>query len=124
MDSGLGDGAGPVPKEERVNQRPQESPEAGGNARRAPGAYGSVHPAQERAGRLAERMRESLAAAGFDVDRDFPRLRGDMTVSNEPFLTFGRLSPDVGDRLAAVLAGASPAAVPTVRGQGPARAAA
>lgn len=103
MDSGPGDGVGGLPKEERVNQQPEEEPEFRGLGWRTRGAYGSVHPAQERARRLAERMRESLAAAGFDVDRDFPALRGDTTVSNEPFLTFGRLSPDVGERLAGLL---------------------
>lgn len=107
-----------------MNQQPEEGPEFRGIAWRAPGAYGSVHPAQERALRLAECMRESLASAGFDVERDFPRLRGDTTVSNEPFLTFGRLSPDVGERLADLLAQEVPhAAHPAARGPRQARAA-
>jgi hypothetical protein len=108
-----------------LNQQPEEEPEFHGNAWRRPGAYGCVPPAQERAWGLAERMRESLAAAGFDVDRDFPRLRGDVTVSNEPFLTLGRLSPDVGERLAELLAQTLPqTALPGRPGRRPARAAA
>jgi hypothetical protein len=88
-----------------VNQWPEEEARAREVWRPAPGAYGSVHPAQDQARRLAERMRESLAAAGFDVDRDFPSLRGDTTVACEPFLTLGRLSADVGERLLAALVG-------------------
>lgn len=107
-----------------MNQQPEEEPEFRGGMWRTPGAYGSVHPAQERARRLAERMRESLAAAGFDVDRDFPALRGDTTASHEPFLTFGRLSPDVGERLAGLLAQTLPHAGFPGPGQRPARAAA
>ena len=125
MDSGLGDGAGRLPKEERVNQQPEEESEFREEARRSPGAYGFVHPAQERAWRLAERMRDSLAAAGFDVERDFPRMRGDITASNEPFLTFGRVSPDVGERLADLLGQAfGHTALPGTLGRRPARAAA
>lgn len=118
MDSGLGDGVGRLPKEEPVNQQAEEEPEFRVGMWRTPGAYGSVHPAQERARLLAERMRESLAAAGFDVDRDFPALRGDTTVSNEPFVTFGRLSPDVGERLAGLLARTPMPAHPGFPGHG------
>jgi hypothetical protein len=88
-----------------VNQWPEEEPRTREIRRPAPGAYGSVHPAQDQARRLAERMRESLAAVGFDVDRDFPSLHGDTTVALEPFLTLGRLSADVGERLIAALTG-------------------
>lgn len=65
--------------------------------------YGTVTPAAARARQLAERMRASLAAAGFEVERDFPSLRGDITVSNEPFLTLGRLTPAVTEHLVAAL---------------------
>ena len=105
MDSGLDDPVGRQPKEERVNQWPEGNFWTRQTGRPAPGAYGSVHPAQDQARRLAERMRESLAAVGFDVDHDFPSLRGDTTVSHEPFVTLGRLSADVGERLIAALAG-------------------
>ena len=88
-----------------MNQWPEEEARTRETRRPAPGAYGSVHPAQDQARRLAERMRESLAAVGFDVDRDFPSLHGDTTVTHEPFLTLGRLSADVGERLIAALAG-------------------
>jgi hypothetical protein len=93
-----------------VNQWPEEDPRIRDPRireprRPTPGAYGSVSPAQDQARRLAERMRESLAAVGFDVDRDFPTLHGDVTVAHEPFLTLGRLSADVGERLVAALAG-------------------
>lgn len=89
-----------------MNQWPEEDPRIRETRRATPGAYGSVHPAQDQARRLAERMRESLAAVGFDVDRDFPSLHGDTTVTHEPFLALGRLSADVGERLIAALAGA------------------
>lgn len=89
-----------------MNQWPEEDPRIRETRRATPGAYGSVHPAQDQARRLAERMRESLAAVGFDVDRDFPSLHGDTTVTHEPFLGLGRLSADVGERLIAALAGA------------------
>lgn len=65
--------------------------------------YGTVTPAAARARQLAERMRASLAAAGFEVDRDFPSLRGDTTVADEPFLTLGRLTPAVTEHLAEAL---------------------
>lgn len=65
--------------------------------------YGTITPAAVRARQLAERMRASLAAAGFEVERDFPSLRGDITVSDEPFLTLGRLTPAVTEHLVAAL---------------------
>lgn len=65
--------------------------------------YGTVTPSARLAYDLAARMRTGLAAAGFEVDRDFPQLRGDTTVSDEPFLTLGRLRPGVVERLLALL---------------------
>ena len=61
----------------------------------APAPYGTVTSAARQASELADRLRATLAAAGFEVDHDFPHLRGDTTASNEPFLTLGRLAPDV-----------------------------
>ncbi|MBR7833980.1 hypothetical protein KDL01_11940 [Actinospica durhamensis] len=49
------------------------------------------------------RLRAVLSAAGFEVDRDFPHLRGDTTVSDEPFLTLGRLRPVVVEDLLVLL---------------------
>ena len=86
-----------------MNQQSATVREPGRPERRTPAPYGTVTPAAERAQRLAERMRACLAAAGFEVDRDFPNLRGDTTASDEPFLTLGRLTPDVTEHLAAAL---------------------
>lgn len=86
-----------------MNQRSEKEPVFRYVERRTPAPYGTVTPAAERARQLADSLRESLTAAGFEVERDFPSLRGDVTVSNEPFLTLGRLRPDVSEHLAAVL---------------------
>jgi hypothetical protein len=106
MDSGPDEGRRPSAQEERVNQKSGKEPLFGYVERTAPAPYGTVTPAAERARQLADRLRESLAAAGFEVERDFPSLRGDITVSNEPFLTLGRLRPDVSEHLVAALANA------------------
>lgn len=37
-------------------------------------------------------LRAALVRAGFEPRRDFPTLRGDITASDEPFVTFGRIS--------------------------------
>jgi hypothetical protein len=85
--------------------------------RRSPAPYGTVSPAAERARMLADRMRTALAEAGFVVERDFPSLHGDITVSDEPFVTLGRLTPAVTELLSAALAGCSIAApAPHVQG--------
>jgi hypothetical protein len=68
-----------------------------------PAPYGKVTPSARLAYDLAARLRAALSAAGFEVDRDFPHLRGDTTVSDEPFLTLGRLRPGVVERLLALL---------------------
>jgi hypothetical protein len=68
-----------------------------------PAPYGTVTPSARLAYDLAARLRVGLAAAGFEVDRDFPHLRGDTTISGEPFLTLGRLRPRVVERLLALL---------------------
>jgi len=86
-----------------VNQQSGKVREFARPERRTSAPYGTVTDSTERARRLAERMRASLAAAGFEVERDFPSLRGDTTASDEPFLTLGRLTPDVTEHLAAVL---------------------
>lgn len=86
-----------------MNQQSGITAESARPERRTPAPYGTVTAAAERARLLAERMRASLTAAGFDVNRDFPSLRGDTTVSDEPFLTLGRLSPSVTELLAAAL---------------------
>lgn len=65
--------------------------------------YGTVTPSARLAYDLAARLRVGLTAAGFEVDRDFPNLRGDTTASDEPFLTLGRLRPGVAERLLALL---------------------
>jgi hypothetical protein len=75
--------------------------------RRSPAPYGTVSPAAERARKLAERMRTALTEAGFVVERDFPSLHGDITVSDEPFVTLGRLTPAVVELLSAALVGCS-----------------
>jgi len=59
----------------------------------------AITPAARLAHDLAARLRAGLASAGFEVDRDFPHLRGDTTASDEPFLTLGRLRPNVVERL-------------------------
>lgn len=91
----------------RETARPESaaSPAAATGAAAGSGAvpYGTVTPAAARARELAERMRASLTAAGFEVERDFPSLRGDTTVSGEPFLTLGRLTPAVTEHLVAAL---------------------
>ncbi len=69
----------------------------------SPAPYGTVTASARRAQDLAARLRVALTAAGFDVDRDFPHLRGDTTVSDEPFLTLGRLRPAVVESLLVVL---------------------
>jgi hypothetical protein len=68
-----------------------------------PAPYGTVTASARLAYDLAARTRAGLAAAGFEVDRDFPNLRGDTTASDEPFLTLGRLRPGVVERLLALL---------------------
>ncbi len=68
-----------------------------------PAPYGTITPSARLAHDLAARLRAGLSAAGFEVDRDFPHLRGDTTVSDEPFLTLGRLRPGVVERLLALL---------------------
>jgi hypothetical protein len=68
-----------------------------------PAAPGTVTPSARLAYDLAARLRAGLSAAGFEVDRDFPNLRGDTTASDEPFLTLGRLRPGVVERLLALL---------------------
>lgn len=64
-----------------------------------PAPFGTVTPSARLAYDLAARLRAGLADAGFEVDRDFPNLRGDTTASDEPFLTLGRLRPYVVERL-------------------------
>jgi hypothetical protein len=68
-----------------------------------PAPYGPATPAARLAHDLAARLRTGLTAAGFEVDRDFPHLRGDTTASDEPFLTLGRLRPGVVERLLTLL---------------------
>jgi hypothetical protein len=68
-----------------------------------PAAHGTVTASARLAYDLAARLRAGLTAAGFEVERDFPHLRGDTTVSDEPFLTLGRLRPHVVERLLALL---------------------
>jgi hypothetical protein len=103
MESVLGDRSGQAAKELSVNQKSGKASETVPPERRVPAPYGTVSPAAERARRLAERMSAALTAAGFEVGRDFPCLRGDTTVSDEPFLTLGRLTPDVSEHLAEAL---------------------
>ncbi len=59
-----------------------------------------VSAAARHAQDAARDLREALTAAGFDVDRDFPRLSGDTTASDEPNITLGRFKPAVAARLA------------------------
>jgi hypothetical protein len=66
-----------------------------------PAPYGTVTASARLAYDLAARLRAALAAAGFEVERDFPHLRGDTTMSDEPFLTLGRLRLGVVERLVA-----------------------
>ncbi|HEY3868172.1 MAG TPA: hypothetical protein VGM10_07465 [Actinocrinis sp.] len=67
-------------------------------------------PAEDTAYRTAARLREALLAAGFEADREFPALRGDVTSSAEPFVTLGRFRPGAAERLTALLLSASSAA--------------
>lgn len=83
-----------------MTQKQQSNTEAATGAQ--PG-YGTVTASARLAYDLAARLRAGLTAAGFEVDRDFPHLRGDTTVSDEPFLTLGRLRPVVVERLLAQL---------------------
>lgn len=59
--------------------------------------------------RTAARLRDALFAAGFEADRDFPALRGDVTSSAEPFVTLGRFRPGAAEQLAALLLAAATA---------------
>jgi hypothetical protein len=67
-------------------------------------AYSTVGAASSVAYRAAARLRAALAAAGFEVDEDFPSLRGDTTTSDEPFVALGRLRPEVALALADLVA--------------------
>jgi len=68
-----------------------------------PALHDTATPSARLARDLAARLRTGLADAGFEVDRDFPHLRGDTTASDEPFLTLGRLRPVVVEQLLALL---------------------
>lgn len=70
-------------------------------------AYSAVGAASSVAYRAAARLRAALTAAGFDVDCDFPSLRGDTTTSDEPFVALGRLRAEVADSLARALLAAT-----------------
>ncbi|HEX4788966.1 MAG TPA: hypothetical protein VH372_10930 [Actinospica sp.] len=94
-----------------MNQDPEYFAEPGRIEQRSPAPYGTVSPAAESARILAERMRAALTAAGFVIERDFPSLRGDITLSDEPFVTLGRLTPAVVEVLAAALVECSIASV-------------
>jgi hypothetical protein len=48
-------------------------------------------------------LRAVLIRAGFEPRRDFPNLRGDITASDEPFVTLGRFSLPVVGRLTPLL---------------------
>ena len=51
----------------------------------------------------AQRLRSALAAAGFDVDRDFEYCRADVTTSGLGNVTLGRLSLSTATRLCEAL---------------------
>jgi hypothetical protein len=68
--------------------------------------------------RTAARLREALFAAGFEADRDFPALRGDVTNSAEPFITLGRFRPAAAEQLAELLFAVSSAACATALATG------
>ena len=66
-------------------------------------SYGRTSPAALLAYQTAAQLRVALGKLGFDPDYDFPALHGDTTVSEEPFVTFGRCNIDVVQRLIALL---------------------
>lgn len=62
-------------------------------------SYGRTSPAALLAYQTAAQLRAALGRLGFEPDYDFPALHGDTTVSEEPFVTFGRCNIDVVQRL-------------------------
>jgi hypothetical protein len=68
-----------------------------------PRTYGRSNPAALLAYQTAAQLRFALGRAGFEPDYDFPTLHGDITASDEPFVTLGRCSVDVIRRLVAIL---------------------
>lgn len=85
-----------------LTQPSQNQPAADGTAPQAGPRFMRSSP-EDVAYRTAARVREALLAAGFDADRDFPALHGDVTSSGEPFITLGRFRPGVAERFAALL---------------------
>jgi hypothetical protein len=72
-----------------------------------PKTYGRSNPAALLAYQTAAQLRLALGRAGFEPDYDFPTLHGDITASDEPFVTFGRCSVDVIRRFVLILQKAS-----------------
>jgi hypothetical protein len=68
-----------------------------------PKTYGRSNPAALLAYQTAAQLRFALGRAGFEPDDDFPTLHGDITASDEPFVTLGRCSVEVIRRLVAIL---------------------
>jgi len=68
-----------------------------------PKTYGRSNPAALLAYQTAAQLRFALGRAGFEPDYDFPTLHGDITASDEPFVTFGRCSVEVIRRLVVIL---------------------
>ena len=68
-----------------------------------PTTYGRSNPAALLAYQTAAQLRFALGRAGFEPDYDFPTLHGDITASDEPFVTLGRCSVEVIRRLVAIL---------------------
>ena len=66
-------------------------------------SYGRTSPAALLAYQTAAQLRAALSTLGFEPDYDFPALHGDTTVSEEPFVTFGRCNIEVVQRLIQLL---------------------
>ena len=84
-------------------QIPTPAPAGPAPAGTCPGSRVVRSSPEDLAYRTASHLRDALIAAGFDADRDFPTLRGDVTSSGEPFIAFGRIRPGVAERFAALL---------------------
>ena len=84
-----------------------------------PRAYGHTSPSALLAYQTAAQLRIALGRAGFEPDYDFPTMHGDTTVSDEPFVTFGRCTVDVVQRLLVILHAAARSAALAEPAQGP-----